>query len=272
MKSLAAALALSATVVTLLLGHDLFLKLETFFVPPRTSIRVAVLNGTFTASEAAVTPDRLADLSVVGPDGRRPLSKKAWQPAGDSTWLTMRTGSTGTYVIGASVAPRELTLSAEDFNHYLEEEGLHEVLANRTQRHEHTRPARERYQKHVKAVFQVGATRTTAFSTRLDYAAELVPLTNPYDAGVGDTLAFICLVDGKPVRDQVVLAGGERDGRDRPTVELRSDARGWVRVVLTEPGRWYVKFIQMERVTSGSIDYESKWATLTFEVASGAGP
>jgi hypothetical protein len=29
---------------------------------------------------------------------------------------------------------------------------------------------------------------------------------------------------------------------------------------------WYVKFIHMARVREDSVDYESKWATMTFEV------
>ena len=31
-------------------------------------------------------------------------------------------------------------------------------------------------------------------------------------------------------------------------------------------GRWYVKFIHMVRASEPGLDYESKWATLTFEI------
>jgi hypothetical protein len=37
-------------------------------------------------------------------------------------------------------------------------------------------------------------------------------------------------------------------------------------VTLDAAGRWYVKFVHMVRVTQRGLDYESKWATLTFEV------
>lgn len=271
MKALLGTVALSVIIVTLGLAHDLFLKLETYFVPTKTAIRIAVLNGSFTTSEAAVTPDRLADLSFVGPDGRRPLSRKAWQPAGDSTWLEFRTGYTGTYVIGASTQPRELTLTGEEFNRYLEEEGLVDVLAMRANQRAAIRPVRERYQKHVKAVIQVGESRSPGFSTRFEYPAELVPLTNPYAVQVGDTLAFIALVDGKPMREQIVIAGGDYQGRERALVRERSDARGAARFVISEPGRWFVKFIHMIPAPGG-VDYESQWATLTFEVPGGARP
>jgi hypothetical protein len=47
-------------------AHDLFLRLQTFFVPPNTSVRVYVLNGTFSVSDAPVARDRVADISLVG--------------------------------------------------------------------------------------------------------------------------------------------------------------------------------------------------------------
>jgi len=251
---------------TILLAHDLFLKLETYFVPPRTTVRIAVLNGSFTASEGAVTPDRLRDLSVTGAAGRVALARDAWQPHGDTTWLTLTTGAPGTYVVGASLLPREIALAAKDFNAYLEEDGIPDVLAARTRDGELTKNARERYQKHVKAIFQGGDLRTRAFETVLGYPAEIVPLTNPYFVVVGDTLAVRCLVDGRPVAQQLVIAGGQRDTTTIPEVRARSDSQGVARFVIRTPGKWYVKFIHMVPAQGDSVNYESKWATLTFQV------
>lgn len=265
-KGLFGALLLVMVTATLLVAHDLFLKLDTYFVPSDADVRVAVLNGTFTSSEAAVRPERLRDLSLVGPAGRRALPREAWRPAGDTTWLTVHTGASATYVVGASLTPRELTLSAEDFNGYLKEDGLPDVLEARTRRGELARPVRERYQKHVKAVLQVGETRSEAYGAVLGYPAELVPLANPYAIRAGDTLSLRCLVDGKPLARQLVIAGAERNGRTIPEVSARSDENGVVRFALSTPGKWYIKFIHMVPVSIDSVDYESKWATLTFEV------
>ena len=265
-KRFALAFALAVVTATVLLGHDLFFKLETYYVPPETAVRVAVLNGSFTSSVAAVTPDRLRDLSVVGPAGRRAIPHDAWKPAGDTTWLTVRMASAGTYVVGASILPRTLSLSAVEFNNYLKDDGIPDILARRTRRGELARPAREQYQKHVKAILQVGETRTDAFATVLGYPAELVPLANPYSLHVGDTLVVRCLMDGKPVRRQLVIAGGEAGGRSMRETRTRSDAAGAVRVVLRTAGKWYVKFVHMKPASVRGVDYESQWATLTFEL------
>lgn len=256
-------LVLTASV---LLAHDLFLKLETYFVPPRTAVRVAVLNGTFSTSEGAVTADRLRDLSIAGAAGRVPLARDSWKPQGDTTWLTVTTGEPGTYVVGASLLARQIALRADQFNAYLEEDGIPDVLEARRRTGEMGRDARERYQKHVKAIIQVGDARTDAFGVVLGYPAEIVPVTNPYQLRVGDTLAVHCLVEGRPVSHQLVIAGGERDGQAIAEARTRSDVDGVARFAIRGPGKWYVKFIHMEPVRGDSVNYESKWATLTFQV------
>jgi uncharacterized GH25 family protein len=261
-----ALVALLAIVATVASAHDLFLKLDTYFVPPGATVRVAVINGTFAASEGAVTVDRLLDLSVVDASGRRALPRDGWRPSGDTTWLTVTTTAPGTYVIGASLSPREISLSADDFNAYLKEDGIPDVLDARTRAGQLGRPAHERYHKHVKAILQVGDARSANFATRLGYPAELVPLSNPYAAHVGDTLAFRCFVAGKASAHELVIAGGESGGRAMEEVRARSDSAGVARFVLTAPGRWYIKFIHMEPSSAPGVDYESKWATLTFQV------
>ena len=263
-KAVVGALGLVVVSATLVFAHDLFLKPESFFLPPRSVVRIAVLNGSFTASEASVTPDRLRDLSLVGPAGRVALAHDAWKPQGDSTWLTVHTGGAGTYLIGASLFPRELTLSAAEFNAYLKEDGIPDVLEARTRRGELDRQARERYQKHVKTLLQVGEVSSDAFASVLGAPAEIVPLANPYAAHAGAPIAFRCLLDGRPVGGQLVIAGGEHDGQPIPERSARTDSSGVVRFTLTSAGKWYVKFIHMESVAGDSVDYESKWATLTF--------
>ena|SRR5207249_12255057 len=46
----------------------------------------------------------------------------------------------------------------------------------------------------------------------------------------------------------------------------RTDSDGVAEVTLDGAGRWYVKFVHMVRATQKGLDYESRWATLTFEV------
>lgn len=248
-------------------AHDLFLKLDTYFLEPHARVRVPVLNGTFTKSEGFVAPERIADISLVSPVGRTRLTAAtAWSRGPDSaSVLSVELGDAGTYVIGASTRPREIQLAAPDFNAYLEGDGLPEVLEARRRDNELGKGARERYSKHVKAVFQVGQAPSAAFGTVLGYPAEIVPLDNPYAIVLGTPLRVRCLVDGRPVGNQTVLWGGEQGGQAFTQRSTRTDSDGVAVVTPDRAGRWYVKFIRMVRATETGLDYESKWATLTFE-------
>ncbi|MEO8193215.1 MAG: DUF4198 domain-containing protein [Gemmatimonadales bacterium] len=267
------ALALVAIAMSLE-AHDLFLKPSAFFIAPNSELRVAVLNGTFQKSEAAVTRERLRALTLAGPSGLSQPPFTAWDTAGKESLWRVTVGGPGTYVIGASVLPRTIRLEGEEFNSYLKEDGLPDVLAERRERNELAQPAHERYSKHVKAVVRAGRVSSTsgdtAFRAVFGYPAELVPLNNPYALRSGRTLRVRALVDGEAVANQVILAGGVmNDGRRIVERSVRSDTLGDARIAIRAPGLWYVKFIRMRRIPAGtadSVDYESKWATLTFAV------
>lgn len=262
------ALLLLVTAGTLA-AHDMFLKAESYFVPVGSSVRLHVLNGTFSKSENTVTKDRLRDLSIANHAGMAtPLDRAGWADVGDTSVVTLTVGESGTYVIGASTLPREIPLEAKDFNTYLADDGLPDILAARKRDGELNKPARERYSKHVKAVIQVGPTRTAGYSAELGYPAELVPVNNPYALSVGGTLRIRAVVEGEPVANQVVVSGGRTPSGARIAQRtVRTDRDGIARIRIRSRGVWYVKFIHMQRSAADTtIDYESKWATLTFGV------
>jgi hypothetical protein len=259
-------LLLSATGV--LEAHDFFFRTDSFRIAPNSTIKLRALNGTFSKSENSITRDRLRDLSFVSPDGRAHPDTSMWSTAGDTSILTLNVGKAGTYVAGASLRPREIDLKAADFNLYLADDGIPDVLAARKKNGEMKKDATERYSKHIKALIQVGPTRSGDYAAVLDYPAELVPIDNPYALRPGSTLRVRALVDGKPVPSQLVVAGGRTPGEGRLREQrVRTDASGVARIRLSSAGQWYVKFIRMVPFTGPEkIDYESKWATLTFEL------
>ena len=261
--ALAVLAAASATVAA---AHDLFVKMDSYHLPAGTPVQVPIINGTFEKSENSITADRVSDVSLVAEGRRIRLGMDTWNAERDTTFVGLRTGEPGTYVIGVSTLPRSLGLDAADFNTYLASDGVVDVLKQRALDGELNEGAWEQYSKHVKAIFQVGDRRSGGLDVVLGYPAELVPLGNPYETAVGGELGFRALVDGKPVAGQLVIAGG--DGGDHAIAEreARTDAEGVVRFRVDQPGRWYVKFINMRKTDAEGLDYESKWATLSFEI------
>jgi hypothetical protein len=265
-NSLGAAALLLAASAMVVSAHDLFIKMDAYHLAPGVAVQVPIINSTFVLSENSIAPERVADVSMVHDGQRRELGLDTWNADGDTTFLGIRTGDPGTYVLGVSTLPNSLGMEAADFNLYLASDGVVDVLKQRALDGELDLGAWEEYSKHVKAVFQVGERSTSGIDVVLGYPAELVPLDNPYEATVGDQLAFRALVDGEAVGGQLVIAGGDAGDHEIPEREARTDIDGVVTFTMDEPGRWYLKFINMQKTDAEDLDYVSKWATISFEI------
>lgn len=251
-----------------LAAHDLFLKPDKFFLSPGAVIPVRAINGTFTTSEGSVTSDRIRHSAIIGGGSSASLVPTDWDTTNKMSTWTVRTGSAGTYMVAASLLPRTIKLTGAEFNEYLESDGLPDVLAARRKSGELGKGAHERYSKHVKTLLQVGNVRTPRVDTILGYPAELVALDNPYRLRVGSAIRVKALADGVPVANQYLLYGGRTASGGRINAKgIRTDAEGIARIRLTRAGTWYVKFINMKKIDAAagdSVDYESRWASLTF--------
>lgn len=264
------AVALGAAVVR---GHDMFLVVADHDVTAHSSTRVDLFNGTFEKSENVIDRDRMIDVSIVdGAGAATHPGEGAWQEEGNVTVLPFQTGAPGTYVVGVSTRARMIELSGKDFNDYLEHDGVLDVLAARRDDGTLDEAANERYSKHVKTILQVGDSPTESFSHRLGYPIEIVPATNPATLQAGDTLDVLILADGEPVAGQLVYASYEGfhahgdSGDHQEAVSTRTNESGVASIPVSRPGRWYARLIRMVEVDEEGVDYESNWATLTFEV------
>jgi uncharacterized GH25 family protein len=255
------------------IGHDMFLVLPGHHFPEGSPISVALFNGTFDTSENTIDRERMLDVTVVDGAGQATHpSPEQWRDQGKVSYLDFQSGWPGTYLVGVSTAPRMIELTAEEFNDYLQHDGVLDVLEVRRRDGTMDQPAVERYSKHVKTILQVGDPTTDSFRHRLEYPIEIVPMQNPATLATGDSLEFLVLAEGEPVTNQLVYASYEgfhsRDetGAHREAAALRTDDKGVARVELTQSGRWYLRLIRMLPSADLGVDYESNWATLTFEV------
>ena len=273
---------LAVAVVATARAHTMFLKLESFFLEPNSTARVALINGDFDNSENVISRDRMLDVSVVGPAGVVHPPTSAWKDTAMFHWnadsvdtaiLTFETGAPGSYVLGVSTAPRTFLLSATDFNEYLVHDGVLDILEKREREGTLVDEANETYSKHVKAIVQVGDARSDEWQHELGYPVEFMPLQNPYELSVGDVLEVRFLRAGNPVPNQIVYANHEHNhehddaGGHVDAVTTRTDGYGIAKIEISSGGRWYVRGIHMVETTSDpDVDYESNWATLTFEI------
>ncbi len=197
--------ALTALVV--LSSHDMFLKLDTYFLEPNTPSEVKLYNGTFEESGNFIRRKRMADVSMVINGVRSKVDTAQWSNRDSMTVLSFTTGAPGTYVAGVSLDPWEIELAADKFNDYLASDGGADMLESRRAEGVLEQDAVEQYAKHAKVIFQVGDTKSDDWNTTLGYPIEFVPLSNPYDLHPGEELQVKLLFKGQPLANQLVLLG-----------------------------------------------------------------
>ena len=185
----------------------MFLKMDSFFLKSNTTATIKLYNGTFDKSENAIAKYRMADVSILGNGNLQHPDTTQWMDIEKFTVLNFKTGEAGTYVAGVSSKSNSIKMSAKDFNEYLKHDGVLDMLEWRTQNKAMDKPAVEKHSKHVKAIFQVDDKKTDDWKTPLGYPIEFIPLSNPYDLAVGQTLQVKLLKNGQPLVNQLVYAG-----------------------------------------------------------------
>jgi len=277
----------------LLTSHDMFLKLDSYFLQPNTPATIQLYNGTFERSENAISRDRMLDASLVGNGERIAVDSTQWSDMDNAAILSFTTGEAGTWVAGVSTAARNIEMTAEDFNGYLEHDGVLDMLEWRRENNALGSGAVEKYSKHVKAIFQVGEAKTEDWQTVLGYPIEFIPLENPYDLHPGHSLSVRLLWQGEPLVNQLVYLGFQpspdpgqshshsdeadhshddaagADHTHENTRSLTTDGDGIVRFPITAKGVWYLRTIYMTLSDAPGLTHESNWATLTFGVGEG---
>ena len=285
----------SVLAFVVLCSHDMFLKFDSYFLEPNTQAVLQLYNGTFTKSDNVIDRDRMLDVSLVGNGNRIKVDSSQWFEKDSITFLNFKTGQPGTWVAGVSTAARDIELKAEDFNKYLENDGVLDVLENRKTTNTLNTDAVEKYAKHVKSIFQVGEERSNDWNTNLGYPIEFIPLQNPYNRHEGHKLEFRLLYNGTPLPNQLVYVGRPAKGNASEvhshdneekkshthnneeasdhehdvTEQFRTDENGIVSVDIDTQGIWFLRSIHMVASKEEGLTHESNWATLTFAVGSG---
>ena len=118
-----------------------------------------------------------------------------------------------------------------------------------------------------KAVVNVGGGQGKVDSV-VGHPLEIIPLVNPGQLKVGQTLPVRVLFDGKPHKGEIsVTYSGFSTEKDAFAATFITDEAGRAAVKITAPGVWLIK-TQYEKPypQPEECDVESYVATLTFEI------
>lgn len=260
-----AALLLAGT-AAVLPAHDFWVVPQLFRVPEGWAVHVAGQTGMeFPESQAAVDRGRIAAAELVSAERRIPVERSF--RSGSSLMMEARPGNAGQWWVAIALETRSIRLAAEEFDAYLEHDGVWDVLEQRRSSNPAADSVDERYTKYAKALVQVGEGGAEAYGERVGHPIEFVPLEDPFELGPGDRFRVRLLWRGQPLANHVVFAGRAGAG-EGPTAHLRTDGTGVVELPIFVPGAWFLKAIEMVEATDDpAVDYRSHWATLTFDVA-----
>ena len=149
-------LPLIAIALVFFSSHDMYLKLNNYYLDTFTKSTVELFNGTFDKSENVIDRDRMIDVSILQNGVRVNPSDDRWYEKDSITYLNFETQGEGTYVIGLSTRARTIEMDAEAFNDYLKHDGVLDLLEKREADGTLGTGAVELYSKHVKTLVQVG--------------------------------------------------------------------------------------------------------------------
>lgn len=273
-------------------AHDFWLVPDAFRIAEGGNLEVrGQTSSRFPTSEAAVTPDRIADARVIASGGVERVTDLSQR--GNSLLLRHRPATPGQRIVAVALHPRSMRESVAGFRRYLELEGAPDALA-RVDR-EGTLRGRDsvtrRYAKYAKTIVEVGAGGPRAFAVAAGQVLEFVPDRDPSTVAPGDTLAIRLLYRGRPLPSVAVHAGSvpwgaaevarlSSPGSARPEgssgppdMQLTTNASGVVRLPVTRAGLWNVRTIHVVQAESGSgADWDTHWATLVFHVGDRSAP
>jgi len=265
MRRTSLAIVLAAALAGTAAAHDFWIRPSSFRPRPgdRVDVDLRVGEG-FRGEAVARNPEKIERFVLVGRAGEeKPIvGVDGKAPAG-----FLRAGASGLLWIAYRSRPSFVELPAEKFEAYLAEEGLERIIAERKERGESAKPGREAYARCAKSLIRTGPGEGASATAVLGLPLELVPACDPSAPAAGEPLVVQLLFRDHPVEGVLVVCASEREPEKE--IRARTDADGRVCLAGVGEGVWLVRAVHMVRAGEGvDADWESYWASLTFEVSS----
>jgi uncharacterized GH25 family protein len=164
-----------------------------------------------------------------------------------------------------SLKPKEIKLKAKEFNEYLLHDGLSMIYELRKKKGILEKDAVEHYSKYAKTIIQVGNQLDDTATEPLIIPIEIVPRVNPYSLKRGDRLEVTVLFKGRLLCNAELAWTFPGQGEKFAGV-TKTDNNGNALIPLVKTGPYVIRLTHMEWVEKKTHEWESYWASLTFEV------
>ena len=249
-----------------LFAHDFWLVPQKYWISSGETLTISANTGMdFPNSLNPVTPDRVAQFILAGKTGIEELTDLSVQ--GNSLITAYTFEKPGTYVLATALKPKEIKLTAEEFNEYLLLDGLTSVYEFRKKEGILDKDAIEYYSKYPKTIIQVDNQLDQTAMKPLNLPVEIVPQVNPYELKLGDKLPVSVFFKGNAL-PKAELSWSYPGQGEKFAGTVETDKNGNATIPLTKTGPYVIRLTHMEWVKKPTHEWESYWASLTFEVQS----
>jgi len=252
-------LVTSSTVIG---AHEFWLEAQPFYQKTDRTTEITINVGQQMDGQSLPNiPAWYRQFDAITSDGLKPVGGELGRdPAG---YVSIKTP--GVYAIGYESMKKSVTLKPEKFTQYLKQEGLEKIIKYRDQLNESEKNGFELFYRNVKAIIKVGDKNEHNFyNYDFNHPLNISPLQNPYELSKGDDLRVQLTFKQKPAAN--LLLHGKIKNKPEFDLSLRTDAKGYATIPLAHKGVWLLHTVEMIRSEQPNIDWESYWASLTFEI------
>jgi len=255
---------------SLALSHDLWVVPSRFVIVPGASVSVALNTGDqFPVSDGAVKSERIERASLITAGGSTLFT--AFRTDSKSTMVdVVAPRQDGSAIVEVVLKPLATKQPRASFDDFVKHEGLDAVGALLAREPQRRAEERRTYAKYAKTLLRIGNGKgaATVYPKPLGHRLEIVPEADPYSLKTGEMLPVRLYFDGRPlVGARVVIGSTDTATATQSKLPgVRTDAEGRARLPLDKKGGvHYIHTLHMIPAKGADVEWESFWATLTFE-------
>ncbi len=243
-------------------AHDFWIEPSSFHPEPGSIVAIGLRAGQGFVGDPVRRSSELIEQFVVRVGDRE--EQVGGSDGSDPAGILMADGRE-TAVVAYRGKPAYIELPADRFEDYLRLEGLEAIVARRRDRGKSATPGLEYFTRYAKALL-AGQSPSRGVTRPVGFELEIVPDADP--TRQSGAFAGTVLHRGAPLPGALVVAMPRANPSERSAV--RTDARGAFTFARLKPGVWLIKSVHMvEAGWFSRADWQSLWASLTFEVPAG---
>ena len=245
-------------------AHEFWLQPKKYRYALGEEMRVDFMVGeNFTGEFWDLARHKVEKIDVYNEIAARNLLKQVNTSAGNN--VTYRFDRQGTHLLALESNFAFIELEGSKFNDYLKEDGIENILDERTKSNNLDKPSREYYKRYAKVLVQCGDRLDETYRRKVGFRYEIIPLANPYSIKSGDYLDCQVLWEGKPVPHSMVKVWSLVGNRIF-LQNIYTENDGTIRFPISSTGRWMVSSVKMIASEKEEGAYQSQWTSLVFGI------